>query len=266
MSPTMQKTVLQFFTLVVVFLGVWWLLSQVPFTKHLPVARINKFKEKKLGDYMIENCKKNNYEIDTDSLQQLLDSLKNRVCAPNGINPGAIHIHLLHNDDVNAFALPGQHMVIYTGLLKYCDSASELCGIIAHEIGHMQHNHIMKRIVENIGITAVISVAGGNSQTVQKILTTLSSTAFSRKQEVEADAAAVDYLLRADIDPAGFGNILQRFGQRKNDIPKQMEWLSTHPNSANRAEEVFKRCNRVGAMYMPVISDSSWRMLKRVAQ
>ncbi len=210
----MGKALLQFSILVVVFLGLWLGLSRIDYVKRFHLVGLSKKTEKKIGDLIMDGIKKDDREIETDSAVQALDKIKERLCTDNGIDPDDIHLHLIHSNVVNAFALPGNHIVIYTGLINECDSASELCGVISHEMGHLMLNHVMKRLINEVGIGVLAAIAtNGNSAAVAQIIKTLSSTAFERKQESEADAQGVKFLEKARINPRGFSDFMLKMSE-----------------------------------------------------
>ena len=262
----MKKVLFQFTILVLLFFSSWLLLSQVNFMKHIHVDKINKINEKRIGDLIMESVKRNHKEIElSDSVNGVLTAIKDSICITNNIDPSEIQIHLFDEEVINAFTLPGQHMVVYTGLIKYCDGPDQLAGIMAHEIGHMQHSHIMKRLVKEIGIATVLSLGGGNTELLRKIVKTLSSTAFDRKQESEADASAVEDLNKSHIDPKGLADFLTKLSNERIDMPKQLEWISTHPNSKDRAKEILRLKGNSSIAYHQVVGDTEWNILKRVS-
>jgi predicted Zn-dependent protease len=69
---------------------------------------------------------------------------------------------VLNNDEINAFALPNGHLIVYSGLILNSDNQEELIGFICHEIAHIALNHIMKRLVKEIGTSVLISMTTGN--------------------------------------------------------------------------------------------------------
>jgi len=261
----MKKVIFQFSVLVILFFSAWLLLSNINFVKHIYIEKFGKINEKRIGDLMIENIRRNNTEIISDATKVDLEAIKRRICDSNHINASEIELYLFKDDAINAFTLPGKKMIICTGLIKACDSASELSGVMAHEIGHMQHGHIMRRLVKEMGISIVLSIGGnGNGEMLRRMVKLLSSTAFDRKQESEADAAAVEYLNKAHIDPAGLANLFTRLANEKNDMPKQLEWISTHPNSKERAETILK-LKQAGTTYYSSMPNIDWKRLKATA-
>ena len=85
--------------------------------------------------------------------------------------------------------MPGRHLIIYTRLIQDCKNANELTGVMAHEIAHMEHAHVMKKMIKESGLTLLLSIAGGNvgGEVVKGILRKISSTAYDRSLESDAD-------------------------------------------------------------------------------
>lgn len=262
----MRKVILQFLLLVVVFVGTWQLLGRIDFMSHFHVAEIDKKLEKKLGDRLLKDIKRHNREIKTDEVKNVLDSIKERICYANSIDPEDIDICLIHSGEVNAFAMPGNHIIVYTGLIQYCDSASELSGILAHEISHIELNHIMKGLVSQVGISVLAAVAtNGNSAAIARIVRMLSSKAYERSQEKEADANGVIYLEHAQINPEGFANIMDKLAQLQSDIPEEMTWISSHPDSKERAQTIRRLAGSYDTTFIPVVTDAQWKSFKAAA-
>jgi predicted Zn-dependent protease len=263
----MGKITLQILVVVGIFLGIWFVFSQIDFVKMLHLNKISKRMEDKIGEVIMETIEKTNKIGKRDEGGEILDKIKERLCEGAAINKRDIHVHLVESSEINAFALPGNHLVVYTGLIKRCDSVSELCGVMAHEIGHLQLKHVMKRLAGKMGITVLASVVtNGNSEVVGNIIELLSSSAFERKQEAEADAFAVDCLHRAHINQEGFSNFMLKIAEIHSAVPEVMEWISSHPDSRKRAEEIRTLASKKGATkHTEVISEADWQELKDAA-
>jgi beta-barrel assembly-enhancing protease len=156
-------------------------------------------------------------------------------------NPYTFEISVVKNDTVNAFALPGGYVVVFTGLLEQAKSGEEVAGVLSHEFNHVLQRHGLERIVKQLGIVAVVGIILGDQQGLAGIMkqvgVELLSLKFGRAQETEADVTGVRLLHRAHIDPAGMITFFQRMSEQEQG---RMEWLSTHPMSAGRAERLKK--------------------------
>ncbi len=262
----MKKILLQFFVLVALFFCVWFLLSRIDFVRHFHVEQITKDNEKKLGELVLENVERDNRELKSDSVRSFVNSIKNRICDASGIANSSINIHIIVKDDVNAFALPDKHIIVYTGLIEYCKSPEELSGVLAHEIAHIEHGDVMKKLVRDVGLSMLATIAGGNGdgEIGQDMVRLLSSSAFDREQESEADTAAVRMLAKASIDPEYFANMLFRLSQEKDNVPKHFEWLSTHPNSQDRAAEILKLRKQMTFQPRQIADSTYWAEIKGI--
>jgi predicted Zn-dependent protease len=263
----MAKAFTHFVILALLFFGIWFLLSNVNFVEIFHVEQFTKDNEHKLGEFILDAVRRGNDELDSDTVQTCLDSIKNRLCTANDIADSSISIHILVKDDVNAFALPDRHLVVYTGLIRYCKSPEELEGVLAHEIAHMEHRHVMKKLVKEVGFSMLTAVAGGESsgEIGRQVVKLLSSTAFDREQESEADRSAVHMMANAGIDPESLANFLFRLSQEKKNIPKNFEWVSTHPNSQDRSAEILKLMKRETFRLRPVVNGYVWVSARRIA-
>jgi predicted Zn-dependent protease len=154
-------------------------------------------------------------------------------------NPYTFEVSVIESDVVNAFALPGGYVVVFTALIQKAESAEEVAGVLSHEFNHVLQRHALERIVKQLGVVAVLGIIVGNQQglpgLMKQIGAELLSLQFSRTQETEADVTGLQLLHRARIDPTGMVTFFQRLSERENG---GVEWLSTHPMSAGRAERL----------------------------
>src|ERR1017187_74735 len=261
----MNRTLIQFLVILVLFLGVFFALGSLNLVRIFHVDELRKNTEQKLGDVLYKNLQENSDEIKNSPVNRLLDRLKRRICDQNGIDASKIKINLFISDEVNAFALPDNHLVIYTGLITECHNPEELCGVMGHEIGHMEHKHVMKKLTKEIGLSAIVAMTsgGGSSEAITRIIKTLSSTAYDRSLESEADMASMDYMIKADIDPTQFPKFLGRMGEEKEEgIPSALYWISTHPESKERAKTLEDYIKKMHYIVNPVLSEAEWQQLK----
>jgi len=260
----MRKPFLHFIALTCSFFGVWLLISQVDFVSKLNIPQITKDNERKIGEFILESVYRGNDEIKADPARAFIARLKERICRTSGIADSAITLHILIKDDVNAFGLPGRHLIINTGLIRYCHNPEELSGVIAHEIAHIEHNHVMKKLAREVGISMLTGMAGGESSVEirRQTLKLLSSTAFDRNQERDADLAAVHMLSKAEIDPEHLANLLFRLSREKENIATNFEWLNTHPNAQDRAAEILKLRKKEKHDARPIANAAEWKELQ----
>jgi beta-barrel assembly-enhancing protease len=260
----MKKIFLQIFVLVSIFFLVLFLSRKVNWIKLFQIDKITKSTEEKLGDLIWETYSSTTTEITSYKIINTVDSIVNKICDANDIDSSQIKIHVIEKDEINAFALPGNHLAIYSGLITDCDNADELAGVIAHELAHMQKNHVMKKLVKEIGMGALISLTTGNGNggTVGEIIHMLSSSAYDRKLESEADITGVDYLIKAKINPEGLAQFLFRMATTEKNMPKAVYWISTHPESEERAKDIMARIKVSKKQNYPKSSSADWNNIK----
>jgi predicted Zn-dependent protease len=262
----MKNVVFQGLIIVVLFFGTWFLLRQVDWMTIFGIERITTKMEEKLGDTFWDIFKSTEKENKNEFALQTIDSVVNRICIRNKIERDKIKIHLLEKDEVNAFAIPNNHLIIYTGLLKECESAEELAGVLGHEIAHMQMNHVMKKLIKETGLTLLISISGGktNGEVVRQAAKVLSSTAFDRRLEKEADMKSVDYLVTAQIDPEPFGDFMYRLSTKEPDGIKYLSWVNTHPDSKERSEYIIKYGKSKSKIKTVIVEKETWQRVREI--
>ncbi len=231
----MKKLLVQLLIVLSLFLGVWYLLSQIDYVRIFQIEKFNKFNEQKFGKFIYDNLRKESAEVKLDSGTDVPGVIEKRICQMNGLNPDSIKIHVLQNPEVNAVSIPGHQIIIYTGLIDYCKTPEELAGIMAHETVHITHNHVTKKMMRNL-----LLLGTSQSRVASELAKDFVATAFDRDQEADADATAIRYLLKAKINPSGFVDFFVQYSKDKDRLPKALVWISTHPDTEKRAENVRK--------------------------
>jgi predicted Zn-dependent protease len=172
---------------------------------------------------------------------------------------------------VNAFALPGEQIVLLRGLIEEADSPDEVAGVIAHEMGHGLELHPETGIVRAIGISAAVMLMFGDSSTIGNWGAHLLQLSYTRDAEREADAHALRILKGAEISPKGISDFFKRLdpgstttGEKTAEGASSLSTniFSTHPESAERA----KAAEAAAATYQgrPALSDADWTALRTI--
>ena len=170
---------------------------------------------------------------------------------------------------VNAFTLPGGHIVMTRALIEKAATAEEAAGVLAHEIGHAAYHHPEAQLVRMAGVQILLSVATGtsggtNASSLAGLAAILRS---SRDAEREADAYAVAMLSAAHIDPLGlkhfFEKILSDEGKPSGGaLSKLGTVFSTHPVTTERIELIKPLPE--GARLKPPLSEAQWKDLRAI--
>ncbi len=152
------------------------------------------------------------------------------------------------NDDtmVNAFAVPGGHVFVYTGLLLAVENEAQIAGVLAHEIGHITKHHSANMLVQQNMLGFVNDILFGSDSSsitaITSLLEGLTFLRFSRENEYEADNCAVAYTALAGMNPSGLSEFLTILQKKYGDIPRIIEpvenAVSSHPPLSKRVENV----------------------------
>ena len=264
----MNKIIFQFFVLVALFFGLWFLLSNINWMSAFKIEKLTDDTEIKIGKAVWDLYKKTEKENKDEKAVKALDSIVDRICSKNNINRETIKVHLIIKNDINAFAMPGGHLVVYSGLIKAADNPDELAGVMAHEISHIELDHVMKKLIKEVGLSVLISMTSGNGggEAIKQVSKILSSSAFDRKLEKEADISAVEYMINAKINPEPLAEFLYKLAENKEAESTYEGWLSTHPDSKKRAEYILEYSKNKLKNPQPSLSESSWKLLKENAE
>lgn len=245
------------------FFATWFLLNQVDWMTKFKVTETSDQMEEKIGELYVELFAQE--EIHDEELLKPIDSLLAKICEANDIDQSEIKFHLINNSIVNAMAMPDKHLVVYTGLVDKCQNEMELAGIICHELGHIEKRHIMQKLIQEVGLTVLISMtSGGGGEVVRETFKTLTSQAYSRSLEKEADIVAVDYLINANIDPEPFANFMYQMGLDRPNASGYEAWISTHPASKERAEYIieYSKDKWDETKSAPILTTQTWDKLQ----
>ena len=224
--------------------------------------------EESLGEPLWEDIQRSHPPITNERSTLALDRLLYRLCAPNGVDTAGLHRHLIQNSEVNAFALPGRRLVVQSGLLQSAHGPDEVAGVLAHELAHAELSHVRQKIIKEAGLSLLMTWIGaglGLGQFgIHDLARMLTSTAFDRQLESQADRQAVEYLQKAGINPEAFAVFMDRLAAKEKGNPAPPVWLSTHPASPERASQIrqLAQKNQEHRSYRPSLSASDWAALK----
>jgi len=152
--------------------------------------------------------------------------------------------HVVADPSINAFNIPGGHVYVNTGLIMASRNASELAGVMAHEIAHGVSRHATERISKVYGINLAAGLLLGQNQSqLKQIAAQLAAgglvAKFSRDDEREADRLGVQYMYRAGYDPAGMASMFEKLMSERKRRPGGVEqFFSSHPLTEDRIVSV----------------------------
>ncbi|MGB0749890.1 MAG: M48 family metallopeptidase [Magnetospiraceae bacterium] len=163
-------------------------------------------------------------------------------------------------DMVNAFALPGGHVVIFRGLLDAAESPEEVAGVLAHEMGHVIERHPLRALFESLGLQGLSWFLLGDNNW-GALVTAGVQLSFSRSDEEAADEIAIDLLGKAGIDPRGLVDFFRRLHALEEEQGGALPALfSTHPSTEDRLARLADLKPTGG----PAMAPDQWRALQHI--
>lgn len=159
--------------------------------------------------------------------------------------------HIMEDASLNAFALPGGHVTLHTGLILKADGPGEVVGVLAHEIAHVTRQHSLRQMVSSAGLVLILQALLGDATGILALLKENSSLLlarkFSRDYERDADEKGWEYLHGAGIDPRGmvgfFRKIRAEAEKLSGDMPLEeaLSLLGTHPATQERIDRLMEK-------------------------
>jgi beta-barrel assembly-enhancing protease len=175
--------------------------------------------------------------------------------------------HVVQDDAINAFAIPGGHVYVNTGLIKNSDNASELAGVMAHEISHVLARHSTEQLSRQYGLSAIAgAVLGQNPSTLAAIAAQVAAggamASFSREAEREADEIGSHAMSAAGYNPLGMATMFEELLEHRQGQPGRVEqFFSTHPLTENRVRDARTRAQQLGTR--GVTDEQEFQEIKR---
>ncbi len=208
---------------------------------------LTRAEERKLGERVVAQVRRQFRILDDPYLTGYLEAVGGRVARAMKARTFELRFHVVADPRINAFAVPGGHVFVTSQTILSCGDESELAGVVAHEVGHVEGRHIARRMQKaakvNLGAMAAVlagaflggakagaavatfGVAGAQAKMLQ----------YSRQDEEDADRRAARALVAAGYDPWGlvrFMETIRRASPRPEGVPA---YLFTHPLPENRA-------------------------------
>lgn len=244
-----------------VFLMVWLVITILrPRPTHMDEI-ISIEREQELGDILDELQDADDTGAN-DTVLMALYQIKNRLVSNIGLTNYDYNFHLVKDGQVNAYATMGGHVYVLTGLIKMADSPEEVAAVMAHEIGHIENRHVIKRLIKELGSGILLSIiTGGDPTVVAEIMSKSAKTVFDRRQETEADHFAYELLTKANIEPSSMAVIFKKIEERFGNYNENLEFLMSHPNINKRIKESTEY--ETGDEFKPEPFDIDWAAVKR---
>jgi Zn-dependent protease with chaperone function len=243
-----QKSSFSHFVLIVVFtfliaspiLGIIFFRSPLI---RLIANGISPEKEKAIGDKIWDIYKKDKTILSNKTSVKVSEEFLNRLKFDPKFH---IKIHIVEDSIVNAFALPGGHIILNSGLILNAETPEEIAGVLSHEISHITQRHVLRQMIQMIGVYGGLSIivgdVGGALATILQGSAFFLQMKFSQDFETEADSEGIRILVESQVSPLGLQSFLEKIKKKEEDTKileeqeKVLEFFQTHPNTSSRIE------------------------------
>jgi predicted Zn-dependent protease len=209
--------------------------------------------ESKISREFRREAKKYLKFVNHPEVERYIDRMGRRILAATGPQPFDYRFFVVEDDQLNAFAVPGGSIYLFSGLIERAKSTDELAGVLGHEIVHIKARHMARSSgPDAISVLSLLSMVllartGSGAQAAGMVGQAVAATrqaAYSRQLEMEADTLGARYMIAAGYDPKGSIAFLKTLDQERAlnpvDVPA---YIMSHPITQERvanAELVVK--------------------------
>jgi predicted Zn-dependent protease len=210
-----------------------------------------------MGATAFQQIKQKTPETDDPQVSAYVNCVANAITS---VLPGdrEWEVQVFDDEAINAFALPGGKIGVYTGLLEVAENQDQLAAVIGHEVAHVLAEHGNARMsaamATQVGLTAAQIFAATQGAEQQQIFGLLGLGAqvgillpYGRSQETESDLLGLDLMARAGFDPRESVDLWRNMAEAGGEQPP--EFLSTHPAHDTRIENLTDRMSRALKIY-----------------
>ncbi|MBZ5726018.1 MAG: M48 family metalloprotease [Acidobacteriia bacterium] len=210
-------------------------------------------REMALGKQLAEEVQRQAKMVDDPLISEYVNRLGQNL-ARNSDAKVPFTFRVIQGDALNAFALPGGYVFVYSGLIKVADEEDEFAGAVAHEIAHVAARHMTRQATKaqlaDILTAPLGAVLGGwagyGARQAAGLAIPMTFLSFSRHDETEADYLGVQYMYAAGYDPNGAVSIFEKMESLERKKPGAIaKVFSTHPMDADRISRTQQEIDRI---------------------
>lgn len=216
----------------------------------LVVPRLSMTVEKRLAKAFAGRLTPNE---ETDAARQAAQALVDRLQSRCASLPYAITVHVQPSAAVNAAALPGGHVVVFTGLLEKMTSENELAFVLAHEMGHFAHRDHLRGLGRALVLMTVSTALLGADNSINRMIgqgMMLTELSFSRQQETRADTFALTTLHCYYGHVGGATDFFEKI-PREADPGRFGHYFASHPENRRRIDRLEQLARERGYPFDP---------------
>lgn len=215
----------------------------VPWVAEKIAMNFSKEKEIAIGEQMYQSVVKE-YKVDqrkTDLVTQFYNQLGYKTNYP-------IKITVVHSNQVNAFAIPGGHLVVYDAILDGMKTPEELAALLGHEASHVELRHSLRNISRDLArkifIVMIFGTDAGLAGYLAENADNLKGLQYSRSLETQADDNGLQMMSANGINTEGMLRLMSLLKQETRGA-EPVGFLSTHPIFDDRIENIKKQISKL---------------------
>jgi len=185
---------------------------------------------------------------ESEVLRRRLDPLLAALPGDSPLKKYRFRVHLVESSDVNAVALPGGQILVFSELVNQTASENELMMVLAHEIGHYAHRDHLRGLGRGLGVALATMLIFGEESGVSNLVRDVSmrfEARYSQAQEAAADAFAVDLLVASQGHAGGATDFFDRLDEQRG-AAKFVYLFASHPHPADRVKKIRQRIADAG--------------------
>ncbi|MBO9205100.1 MULTISPECIES: M48 family metallopeptidase [Niastella] len=208
--------------------------------------RFSKQSEISMGEQMYQSVK-SQYRIDSQKtaiLNEFYKQLHYNVGYP-------VSITVVESNEMNAFAIPGGHIVVYDAILDRMKTPEELAALLGHEASHIALRHSLRNIFRSMARQMFLSVIVGDQSGIASVVVNnadaLKGLQYSRSLETEADDNGLQLMVKNNINPQGMRRLMQLL-QKESGGGEPAAFLSTHPVFKDRIKNIETKLQQLPAV------------------
>ena len=223
-----------------------------PVTGKSELSLVSESQEIEIGRSEAQKTLQSIGEYDNAEAQALVRQIGMRMASESERPQLPWEFHVLDDEQVNAFALPGGFIFVTRGIMTYMNDEAELASVIGHEIGHVTAKHSVNQIstaqLATVGLAAGMIVSptvrnmGGTLQQGMQLL----FLKFGRDDETQADLLGFRYMMKDGYDVRAASDMFRTLDRISGSAGQRLpEWASTHPDPDNRVKRAEQRADSV---------------------
>ena len=217
--------------------------------------------EKQLGAKFSQEIEKQHAVLNDPQMQAYIDKLGRKLLTGAQEVAFDYTFKVVNDESVNAFAIPGGHLYVNTGLIKAAASETELAAVMAHEISHAVARHGTRQMTQQYGYALILQLLLGENpgmltQIAASLFGTAGTMAYSRGMENQADSLGVETMAKAGYNPEGMANFFVKLDSMSKQKPGQLaQFFSSHPLTSDRLQKVREEIAKLPARSYPQPAD-----------